>query len=325
VCVLCLPGAARAGPPSVDVVVLAPAPDDLELVEAATRTRLELRANGFTSALVDAPGDEIPARVAFVREDDVATIDLVGILPDGTPLHRRVAVPLAEGGDDASVLALRAVELLRGIHLDVHRAPRPARPSFEAPDPDIEEPPAPPPPEVRFGLGLGVLEGRPWGASLAAGFVLSAAARVLPHVSFISTLAGPFANDLPATNGGSAHTREELGFVGLRIDRDRARLGPHGVFGVGLHHLVATYDPRGIPAGPPPPELRIVAAPSIWTPFVAFGAGFGGRVWRRLGASVEVIALLAQPGLDVVVNGRTVGTIGAPSLLETLSAWVAFP
>ena len=46
---------------------------------------------------------------------------MIATLPDGYELHRLIRVPAAAGGDDPSVLAVRAVELLRDIYLDVPR------------------------------------------------------------------------------------------------------------------------------------------------------------------------------------------------------------
>jgi hypothetical protein len=309
-------------PPRPHVAVLAAPDDDRVLVEATARVRLELTASGLTSVLVAAADQDVPARIAFVRDQDgIATIDLVALRPDATPWHRRIPVPAsATGGDDATVLALRAVELLRGIRLEVRREVHP-------------QPPTPPAPAVapprtgpgwRLMLGPTVLEGRPWGASLAPGVAFGVVAPLTPHLSLTATLAGPFFNDLPATGVGSARTREELGFLGVRVHLQRTPFGAHGVLGGGLHHLVATYDRRGIPPATPG-ALHVVTGQSLWTPCLAVGAGVSAQYGSRFGVSLDLAAIVTRQTIDVVVNDRTLGVMGAPSLLETLSAWVAFP
>jgi hypothetical protein len=205
-------GPAADGPPAegppADVAVLRPVSDDPLLVEASARIRLELGSVGLTSALVDA-GDAFPARVALVREDGVVTIDVLGTPAVGAALHRRVRVPPEEGGGDPAVVAVRAVELLRGIRLEVRRAPPPRPPRAADPETTAEvaarEPDAP---AWRFEVGLGALTARPLGAALGVGPAVAAAGAIAPHLSITAAFAGPFFTDRPGTPGGSAHTRE---------------------------------------------------------------------------------------------------------------------
>ncbi len=319
---------ARAAGPGVDVAVLAPVRDDRVLVEAARRVGLELGASGFTSAPVETAGDGYSARVAFVREDGVATIDLLGTLADGSPLDRRVRVPREEGGDDPAVLALRAAELLRGMRLAAHR-PRPAAPAPSTVSVDGDAPVAPPPPTeiVRLFAGGAALEGRLTGAGagLAPSVTLGVSANVTPHVAILVAVAGPFFRDLAPTPSGSAHTREELGVFGLRLETQRPRTNLSLLLAAGVHHLQATPDARGFVASPPAPALRVRRAQSIFSPCVAVGAGVSHRLWRHAGVSASIVAVTLQPTIDVVVDGRSVGAAGAPSLLETIELWAAFP
>jgi hypothetical protein len=323
--------AAPSGPEAptrIDVAVVQPADDDRVLVEAVARIRLELGASGLSSALVEMAGDGAPARVALVREDGVATIDLVGTLPDGSPLHRRLRVPPAEGGDDAAVLAMRTVEMLRGIRLEVPPVARARPDATPNPVPPAIEPPAASPPAtgiLRLTVGADILKGRVLGPSTALGPALSVAAAVTDHVSIVATVAGPFFTDLVPTGGGSAHTREELGTLGLRLDSSRTRTSTHLMVASGVHHLQAAYDDRGVPLGVPPTQFQVHTPQSVWTPVVAVGTGVGGRVWRRLGLSFEVAALFLQPAIDVVVNGRSVGSVGGPSFISNVSVWTTFP
>ncbi len=299
--------------PVPDVAVLRPASDDAVLVETSKRLQLELGASGSTSALVDV-AEGYPARVALVREDGVAVIDVLGILADGGALHRRVPVPPDEGGDDPAVIAVRAVELLRGIRLGARRPPAAAAAhAVVGPEPSPATSDARGPERVgwRLGAGLGVLSARPLGEALAAGPVLAASAGLWRHVS-------------PATPQGSAHMREELASLGFEAETLRPRWNVHGAAAVGFHHARAVYDDRGRPAGPRP-ELELLSAQSSWTPIVTLAGGASVRARRRLGASLELVAVITQPAIEVVANGRALGTLGGPSLLTVLSAWIALP
>ncbi len=321
--VVCLAAtAARGAPP--DVAVLRPPGADRVLVEAAARLRQELGASGMTSALVD-DADDASTHVAFVREDGVATIDVVaaraGEAPDEALTRRRVHVRPDEGGDDPSVLAVRAVELLRGLQLEVR--PAPAAPPPSPPEPEIADAPPPAPRLWYLAAGASVLEARPYSAARALGPTLGASVAVLPYASLVTVVAGPFFTDRPPTPDGSAHTREELALLGLRLETRRLRVNVHATFMAGLHHLLATYDDRGTPG--PPTVLHLVTPQSVWTPVVALSAGASGRVWRALGLTAEVTAIVAQPSIELVANERSLGTIGGPSLMQTLWAWIAFP
>jgi hypothetical protein len=321
---------ARAAPepPRVEIAIIRPASDDEILKEAAARTGLELAAIGSPTTFVDGvAGDGFAGRIALVREDGVATIDLVGTLSDGAPLHRRVPVPASEGGDDPSVLAVRAVELLRGIRLATRVAPPPrAAPPEARPASDEVSAPAPRSGEIfRLSVGVSALERNVTGPLATPGLLLSLSAAVMRHVAIVATLAGPFFTDLSPSPEGSAHVRQALGAFGVRLDSSRERTSLHLLAATGFQHVAIDVDRRGIPAGPPPPELHIVTPHSDWQPLVMLGAGVSGRVLPWLGLAFDAAAVMSPPTLDVIVNGRTVGTVAGPSVLSSVSAWVAFP
>lgn len=305
------------------VAVLRPAGDDPVLVAAAARTQLELGASGVRSALIDA-GDGYAARVAFVREDGVATIDVLGTPAAGAAIHRRVPVPRDAGGDDAAVLAVRAVEVLRGIQLELRRPRGEARLPVTTTETATRAPaPMPETATWRFELGLGTLTARPFGAAFGVGPVVSAAGAIAPHVSIAAAFAGPFFTDRPEAPDGTADTREELGTIGLRAGARAARLEAHVTGAVGLHHSSVHYDPRGLGAlASANRVLHVVANQSLWNPLVTLGAGASWRVSGHWGVSLQCAALLVAPELDLLVNDHYVGTLGGPSLLTTLSAWV---
>ena len=135
----------------------APPADDRVLRETSWRVRSELDVAGMSSRMIDCPAR--PARpadagsttrrwraiCALARRGDRA-ITVAATLPDGLELRRRVRVDPAQGGDEPSVIAVRAVELLRDIYLDIPRAIRPAgAPARRRPAAPVA--PAPPPPD----------------------------------------------------------------------------------------------------------------------------------------------------------------------------------
>lgn len=306
--------------PRAEVAVLRPASDDRVLVEASRRLQLELGANGLASALVDV-GEGFPARVALVRVDGVVTIDVLAAPAAGAPLQRRVSVAPEEGGSDPAVIAVRAAELLRGIRLEVRRPPAPAPRRAQAADAVTATPStAEERPTWRFEAGVGVLSARPLGAALALGPTVSAAGRIAPHVAFTAFFAGPFFTDRPPTPDGSAHTREELGGIGLRADAWRSRLDASIAGTVGLHHLSAVYDDRGVGTAPAT-AIHFYTPQSVWNPALTVAAGAGWRFSRRFGLAFQLLAIFIESPLALTTNGRTVGALGDPSLLSTLSAW----
>jgi hypothetical protein len=321
-------GAARAEPPDAapdvigprpEVAILRPPSDDPVLVAASARIQLELGAGGLASALVDS-ADGFPARVALVREDGVATIDVLGTRVAGAPLHRRVRVPPDEGGGDPAVLAVRAAELLRGIRLDVRRAPAPPAPGPAVAELEAAAPVREPEPAIwRFEAGVGVLSARPVAAALGVGPTVAAAGMIAPHLSITASFAGPFFTNRPATPDGSAHTSEELAGIGLRLDTSRPVLNFHGVGTVGLHHVSATYDARGAPEMQG--GLLVLSPQSVWNPALTLAAGASVRLTRTLGVSLQVTAVFVEPALELTSNQRSLGTLGNPSLLPALSAW----
>jgi hypothetical protein len=324
---LCL-GASHAeamvelGPPRADVAVIRPAADDSILVEASARLCLELGAAGLNSVLVDAADDDVPATIAFLREGDVASIDLVGTRPDGSALHRRVRVPPEEGGGDPAVLAVRAAELLRDIRLDMHRAARPPAQPVPSPPAATTVAAAPWHPWI-ITAGAGVFM-----AGLTSGAVgpaLGFARAVSPHLSIAATLAGPFFSDLQPTDQGSAHTREEFGFLSLRAEVDRNAFGPYALLSAGAYHLSAAYDARRPSGSPPPSQFQIQTDQVFWAPALAVGFGAGGRIWRRLGVTFELSAVFTHPRVHVTASDRVLGQMGEPAFLQQTCFWIAFP
>ena len=219
-------GATVAVPAVTKVTVVDPPADDRILVEAGLRIRAELDAanlsnraltcaGGIGSAACDATASA--AAIALSRQDGLATIRVIATLPDGYELHRLIRVSGPAGGDDPAVLAVRAVELLRDIYLDVPR---------DFPHRDAAKPAAPPPPVIqveapvvsadrkalRMFLGAAVLGGR-HGLGPAIAPVLGASLPIWGGLSLAGTASGPFSRLVGGEMTDSATTTQAVAMM----------------------------------------------------------------------------------------------------------------
>ena len=172
--------APRSRSPRVSkVTVVEPPAGDRVLVEAGQRIRvgagrrrseqprLDLRRRRRRRAAATPP--RRPPRSRCRAQDGLATIRVIASLPDGYELHRLIRGAARRGRRRSAVLAVRAVELLRDIYLDVPRemADREAPPPAPAPPPTVAIAAVAPEPVVplertpmRVFLGAAVLGGR---------------------------------------------------------------------------------------------------------------------------------------------------------------------
>ena len=326
-------GAASVAVPAVTkVTVVDPPADDRVLVETGMRIRSELDAanlsnraltcsGGVGSASCDATASA--AAIALSRQDGLAIIRVIATLPDGYELHRLIRVPAAAGGDDPSVLAMRAVELLRDIYLDVPRdfphreAPKPAA---EPPRPVIQMEPPPVGPAdhkaLRMFLGAAVLGGR-HGLGPAVAPVLGVALPLGRGLSLAGAASGPFGRLVGDENTGSATTTQALATIGGRYELElRGGISPFVVLATGVHYIRA----EGTPALEKAP---IAMSSSAIAPLFAFGAGVSVWFRRWLAATVQVEEFYTQPMTDIVISGVVVGRAGGPSLLAPIGLLVS--
>jgi|GEM_PF-1371105 len=374
-------GKAAAGsafPVVASVAIVAPGPPDAVVTEAVARLRAELSAVGLASHTVSctdpaaadalacaAPGrltgalpektEAVVARTAativVAREDGVITLEVIERLSNGSQVFRLVYVPAAEGGSDPAVLAIRGVELLRDVHLDVERtgagaivparvvmpvkpAPRPvalatAPAATQLPDPedtasDADRPvvvaasPAPEVPAADAALtvhaSLGVLQGRArLGPSL--GPALGATFRLQAHWAAWATLAGPFYEDL-RQDAATAATRQEFAMVGARFDFGARRARPFVTAGAGLYHLGVSGHSSAVAE----PGL----SSALWAPLIVAGAGCSYPLTRFIEIAAEGQAFLTNPAGMITVRDVEVGRAGAPSLLAQAELRVRF-
>jgi hypothetical protein len=306
------------------VAVMQPPNADGLLAEAASRICSELAASGLEGRLVVCEGTPCPdpaARetISLEREDGVVEINVRVLATDGLELGRHVRVISRDGGDDASVLAVRAVELLRDVRLNAQRpaAVGPQPPARDDEEPKVPAPLTPPPPPPRWLLttGAAVLAapgGNQPGIGPSPGLAFGAGAVLGPHVLVVASFAGPFDKSL-----GTMYAGTDAAFVQLLVTlelRYRFGLGPVEPFGALISGV--NYLRESIPAG---------ITSSAWVPLFGAGVGLSRDFLRRFTASFEIDTFVTQPDQLVNAGGQVIGHVGAPSILGTASAGFILP
>jgi hypothetical protein len=308
------------------VIVLRPPADDRVLHETSWRVRSELDVAGISSRMVDCPtraanggcsGDDTSvARISLSREEGVVAITVAATLPDGLELRRRVRVDHAQGGDEPSVIAVRAVELLRDIYLDIPRATRPAPPPVAASPPSAPLPPAFSPPEPRSGrvfAGIGVLSGRD-GLGPAVGPYAGVGLGLGPFAA-VATIAGPFSERLGRIGETRPEVDQSLLTLGLRYEIAGWRVRPFATVATGLHYVRVQFADSSSDQTDP--------TTSSLAPLLAAGAGVSVPLWKWLMFTTEMAALVSNPSVDVLVRGELVGRAGVPSFLAQAGLAIA--
>jgi hypothetical protein len=334
------PSSSRPSPPVAPagfVAVGQPPPDDRLLDATSSRIRSELAASGLESRFVDCAGadatgcatSEALATISLLRDGDQIAIRVRALRPDGLELSRLVRVRPGEGADDPAVLAIRAVELLRDVRLDIERPPpsppRPARgdgsPARDDEEPEpltFSPPPEPGPPVWWLSGGPALLASAASGApglGPAVGLALEGDVGIAPHLAATATLAGPFNRTLGPYPAGEAALLQAVGLLGLRYRFGARAIQPFVAAFLGVEYLSARITQSGGGSG----------TASTWVPLA--GAGLGGRVdfLRRFTASLEGDLFATEPQVSVVVAARDLGRAGAPSFLIAATVGVGFP
>ena len=330
------PAAAPAPPPppapaSSVVAVARPPAGDAILDEASTRIRSELAASGIESSLVDCEtgaaadspgcaGHAAAATISLAREDGVAEIDVSVTLPDGLELRRHVRVLPRDGGDDPSVLAVRAVELLRDVRLNARPRPPagPHSPARDDEDPKLPLPPPPPPPRWRLSSGAAVLAAPAFqgqGIGPALGLALSAGAVLDSHFAVFMTLAGPFDSSFGPVDLRTGALAQAIATLELRYRFMLGPLQPFGAVLTGVNYLRESETGNGL--------APLVT--SAWVPAFGAGGGVSTELWERFTASVEADAFVTAPDVLAYVENQIVGRAGAPSLLIQANVGLVLP
>jgi hypothetical protein len=306
-------------------VIRAPVGDSV-LEEASLRLRSELDAAGTSNRLIDCsgPGNPEPhdcpdasavARISLFREEGIATLQVLASLPDGLELRRHVRVPAEMGGSDPSVLAVRAVELLRDLYLDIPRVarrPQPAAATTSRPTAGRDTVAAPPAPDRSVAgsafLGAGVLQGR-WGLSAAAGPSLGFGITFQGRLRVLATVAGPFAGSSRTPAGTDVDTWQTLVAAQVRYELGSSRIRPYALAGGGLYSLRAQAEQ--------PNTQR--------SPLVAVGVGVVARIFPWLALTLDAQEVVTWWILDVTAGDTVIGRAGGPSELVQAGLMVTAP
>jgi hypothetical protein len=316
------------------VAVMQPPPSDPLLGEVASRIRSELAASSVPSQLVDCaaaaethapcPSDDADATIALGRDDGVVELDVRAILPDGLELSRHVRVLDRDGGQDPSVLAVRAVELLRDLRLNAQRrAPTGSpKPATDAEEPKIPLPPRPPP-LWRLSMGVAVLAAprtaEP-GFSPALGAALRGSAILNPHLVTVLTIAGPFNSTLSTSADGQAALIQAVATLEVRYRFFPGVVQPFVAVLTGVNYLRETLTSMQQMLGNAPPLS------AAWVPLFGAGGGVTYELMDHLSVGAEAEIFATTPNMLVEVdNGTVVARTGAPSILVTTDLSVAFP
>jgi hypothetical protein len=326
-----LEASGRADDARSRVALVRSSSNDPVLREASTRLRAELLDAGFEVVEVDRPPgdprseveDAAPtttsfATVAMSRAVNGAFADVwISDHLTGKTVVRRIEV--GAGPDATSVLAIRALELLRASLLEVASSGRPSEPPMSAPS-DVMKwiapalPSAPPPPVLQgtaLGLGALALDGLR-GIGVAVGPTVSLSRGVGPWFGRVA-LAAPLVGPVLHAAAGNATIRQELGYLAVGWASEPKPLAMYAWIGAGgfdLHtdgSAVAPY--RGSGGG-------IVSLLGT--------AGLGGlaRVGPRIALTADVTAIVLDPQPIVVIAGRDAGSAGAPSAGVSLGVLV---
>jgi len=306
-------------------VIRAPVGDSV-LEEASLRLRSELDAAGTGNRLIDCsgPGNPEPhdcpdasavARISLFREDGIATLQVLASLPDGLELRRHVRVPAEMGGSDPSVLAVRAVELLRDLYLDIPRVarrPQPAPAATSKPTAARDTAAAPPAPDRSVAgsafLGAGVLQGR-WGLSAAPGPSLGFGVTFHGRLRVLATVAGPFAGSSRTPAGTDVDTWQTLVAAQVRYELGSSRIRPYALAGGGLYSLRAQAEQ--------PNTQR--------SPLVAVGVGVVARIFPWLAVTLDAQEVVTWWILDVTAGDTVIGRAGGPSELVQAGLMLTAP
>ncbi|HEY6477189.1 MAG TPA: hypothetical protein VI456_11455 [Polyangia bacterium] len=313
------------------VAVVRPATPDPLLQEASSRIRSELAASGLESRLVDCaepteapcPGPDAAAAIALGRRDGVVEIDVRAFLPDGFELARHVRVLDRDGGQDPSVLGVRAVELLRDLRLNAQRRapPGPPKPAEDPEEPKIPLPP-PPPPRWRVSTGVAALgappTGKPgFGPSLGA--ALRGAAILDPRLVTVLTIAGPFDTAFSTTDE-QASLIQALATLELRYRFPARVVQPFVAVLTGINYLRETLT------SPATTDALTPALSTAWVPLFGAGGGVSYDLGERFSIVAEAEIFATAPDVLVELDNNTVvARTGTPSILVTADLTLTLP
>lgn len=295
---------------------------DVEIVTAARAHDLAAVARERSAAAAARVETSPPEIVLWVDEEHSA----------GLPQESRVSESVKEGADPG-LLALRAVELLRGRLLPVPASAAPsatpaappgspapsAPPAAAAPSPSRAAPPrrvAAPRPLSRLGLHAGpALAVSPGGVPVMPALRIGAAWRV----------AGPIEIDalsmIPLSTGSVAAEQGQIDLTVLAFGAGAAARWVDPLPGLSLRAGAGAgvagflFQGRAVPPW-------VSASGDRWSalPFLEAGAAY--RFTPAVAVRADVLAALALPPPVLVIAGRDVASFGTPVVLASLGVEV---
>jgi hypothetical protein len=310
--------AAADAPPGAPVSIQRADDAPAVIQEASLRLRSELAIAGYSGQIVactvdavrgpvDCPQKETQDSISLARLDQATSIFATSVQPGGRIWQRSLRVTDADGGSDASLLAVRAVELLRDVQIHL---------AASADDPEDPTPlePFAQGPAARRGYGLALLAGIsvmtiPWttqvrffpvfGANIGAGIPLGSRAYL------VAEAAGPYLTYLPIALDGIHPIQDRplyqfVGFVSLRALWSSAQSGPFAAIRTGLRLNYIQLGAQNLLGGS---DAKVGAV-------VAVGAGYTLPLTARLSATLEA-HLDLSPTVEVDdVNGNALVSTG---------------
>jgi hypothetical protein len=295
------------------VVLVQTGKQDPLLVDAWHRLLAELRIHNFesetvelveTADLAEALAETARARgaiaaIALIHRNETTAVDvwLIDRMTGKTTLRRIVVNP---GEDASSVLAIRAVDLLRASFREFGLGQRPPedvagvdrRPVPRA----VEDLSAEPPRVFSLLAGAMVLVQFP-GFGAAFGPTLGGFVRTTDRSAVGLVVAGPVMGAEFSGANGSASMTQALGIFEARLAVVRARafeVGPTVAFGA--YHLGA--------AGRAAPPL-VSKDDDTWAAIGGGGVFFQARLWSRVAASVSARVFGILPPVGVAVGDES--------------------
>jgi hypothetical protein len=313
------------------VALVQPADDDPVLVDAFNRLRAELHIHEFETLVLDAAvpthdpdalaaaaqSADALASIAFVRQNGKTSVEIwLADRVSGKVTMRTLS--LSKTADASSVLAIRAVDLLRASLRELDAGKRPPsdvvgvdpRPIPEA----VTTLAAPPPPAWTLRAeGVAIFDGSRVG--LAYGPSLGIFHSIGDRADLGIALAGPLLGAGWQTSEGSASVGQGLGWTELRVHALRSRwLTLGGNLALGGHYLHA----QGQAISP-----LVSRSDQVWSLLGALGVhaevSFIARAAIVL--SLRALMLTPRPGLGI---GQRTAVIDLPVLSASAGVMLGF-
>jgi hypothetical protein len=290
---------APAGSTPVPLVSIQHAEDaDDVLREAGLRLKSELAVAGYSGQIVtceidpvsgpeDCPQPTKGDSISLARAAGSTFIFATWALPEGRTSRRRLHVEDREGGSDATLVAVRAFELLRDVQVQMaaisaHDLETPAAVGLVK-----EGEPVPPPAGPWRAWAGGSMMWASWTARQANDpipGVQVGVGRLLPaRLMAVGQLAGYLTNLAIAdetTAGSPRHDRslyQAMGTVGLRAGLWSATRGPYVTLRGGVHFIYMELSAPNLTG----------SSDTVWMPMASFGVGWGIPISRTVILNLE--------------------------------------